>query len=130
MFRTKLLGAFFAIVLGGLVSSAPGCGDEDENFGATGSGKGPDMMTSMENNRPNSGSASVLSQSTPQPGGTPEPSNATACRPNGTCLVDFGCMGVCINNVITQCQSCVDGQFTDCTERACTPPPTVLPQYQ
>jgi len=30
-------------------------------------------------------------------------------------------MGICVDNVITACQSCVDGVFTNCTERACQP---------
>jgi hypothetical protein len=68
-----------------------------------------------------------MSQSTPQPGGIPDPTDVTGCRPNGSCLVDFGCVGVCIDSVITSCQSCVNGAYTNCTERACTPPPTVLP---
>ena len=127
MFLTKLLRSFFAVVVCGVMSAAVGCGSEDENVGATGSGKGPDMMTSMQNQRPNSGSASVMSQSTPQPGGIPDPSTVTGCKPGGTCLLDFGCMGVCIDNVITSCQSCVDGVYNNCSERSCTPPPTVLP---
>ena len=121
MFRTKLLRAVFAIAMCGLGSSAVGCGDEELNTGNTGSGKGPEMITTMESGRPVPGGASVMSQGTPQVGIVPEPSGATACRPDATCLGTFGCMGICVDNVITACASCVDGVFSNCTERACQP---------
>jgi len=125
MFRTKLLRALFAIVLGGLVSSAAGCGED--SIGDTGSGKGPDMINTMESGRPIPAGASVMSGTTPPPGFVPEPAGATACRPDATCVSDFGCMGICVDNVITACQSCVDGVFTNCTERACQPSPGPSP---
>jgi len=119
MFRTRLLRALCAIGLCGLVSAAAGCGED--SIGDTGSGKGPEMVNTMESGRPGAPSASVMSQTPPPPGIIPEPPGVTACQPDATCVGAFGCMGICVDNVITACQSCVDGVFSDCTERACQP---------
>jgi hypothetical protein len=119
MFRTKVLRAFIASVVFGLALSAVGCGDIDLNGGG-GSGKGPEFVTTTESGRPVSGGSSVESQSTAPPGTVPV---VSACRIDGACLGTIGCMGVCdpAGAVILACQRCVDGVFTDCTERTCQP---------
>jgi len=117
MFLTKVL---LASVLFGLGASVIGCGDVDLNDGSTGDGKGPEFVTTMESGRQGSGSASTMTQSTAQPGTVP---TVSACKPDGACLGAVGCMGVCdpVAAVITACQRCADGSFTDCTVRACQP---------
>ena len=120
MFRMKVLRAFIASLVFGLALSAVGCGDVDLNEGSSGSGKGPEFVTTMQSGRPVSGGSSVESESTPQSGPVQV---VSPCKPAGACLGTIGCMGACdpAGAVITACQRCVDGVFTDCTARTCQP---------